>query len=225
MKQTSLPITVSRERVVVITREVPHQSAAGFVQEWAAFHQTHPEAYERRVCFLLLQLCNGLEHLKEHGVTHCDLCLENLLLVPRGHLPDGGCNQNHLPRLLTDHSRLAPEILSATQYRKFDEFQTGILIYELLHQPNPFKMSPRLKERDYHCEDFPPIPSMSLYSAGLQRLAQLLLQLTPPNAFTSRRPSMPCRACCGAHGGNSWSSKGKGLGRAHTTRACSIGWT
>ncbi|KAJ8262689.1 hypothetical protein COCON_G00151460 [Conger conger] len=195
------PQRSEQERVVVITREVPRQSAAGFVQDCVAFHRTQPEAYERRVCFLLLQLCNGLEHLKEHGVTHCDLCLENLLLVPHAYPPDGFCNQNHLPRLLvsgfakakrhlaedpstdpllkTDRSRLSPEILSATQYRKFDEFQMGILIYELLHQPNPFKVSPKLKERDYHCKDLPPIPPVSLYSAGLQRLTHLLLHPDP----------------------------------------------
>ncbi|XP_041667070.1 inactive tyrosine-protein kinase PRAG1-like [Cheilinus undulatus] len=209
-----------RERVVVITSEIPQQTAADFVKEWQAFHKTQPEVYERRVCFLLLQLCNGLEHLKEHGVTHRDLCLENLLLVPHQRKPSqfpqqttdsstsngssSADNQRHLPRLLIsnfakakrrsaedaaattvdprikrDHARLAPEIVSAAQYRKFDEFQTGILIYELLHQPNPFEVRPALREQDYRCEDLPPIPSVSLYSAGLQRLAQLLLQPDP----------------------------------------------
>nr|XP_043868250.1 inactive tyrosine-protein kinase PRAG1-like [Solea senegalensis] len=206
-----------RERVVVITSEIPQQTAADFAREWAAFHKTQPEVYERRVCFLLLQLCNGLEHLKEHGVTHRDLCLENLLLVPHQRRPsqfpqhihsDNNANsvdnQRHLPRLLIsnfakakrrssedaastgvdsrfkrDHARLAPEIVSAAQYRKFDEFQTGILIYELLHQPNPFEVSPALKEQDYRCEELPHIPSVSLYSAGLQKLAQLLLQPDP----------------------------------------------
>lgn len=204
-----------RERVVVITCEIPQRTAADFVREWEAFHQAQPEVYERRVCFLLLQLCHGLEHLKEHGVTHRDLCLENLLLVPHHHRPSqfdssathasGGADpQRHLPRLLIsnfakakrrssedgafttvdprskrDHARLAPEIVSAAQYRKFDEFQAGILIYELLHQANPFEMSPALKEQDYRCEDLPPIPSLSLYSAGLHRLAQLLLQPDP----------------------------------------------
>ncbi|XP_056146563.1 inactive tyrosine-protein kinase PRAG1-like [Lampris incognitus] len=218
-----------RERVVVITREVAQQSAADFVRGWEAFHKAQPEVYERRVCFLLLQLCNGLEHLKENGVTHRDLCLENLLLVPHHRrltvsqsqvlpaLPSKTANENgtsngsstadsqrHLPRLLIsnfakakrrssedaasasadprvkrDHARLAPEIVSAAQYRKFDEFQTGILIYELLHQPNPFEVSPALKEQDYRCENLPPIPTVSLYSAGLQRLAQLLLQPDP----------------------------------------------
>ncbi|KAJ8286617.1 hypothetical protein GJAV_G00041180 [Gymnothorax javanicus] len=190
-----------QERVVVITREVPHQSAADFVAEWAAFHQAQPEAYERRVCFLLLQLCQALEHLKEHGVSHRDLCLENLLLVPHRRASPDDREQKHLPRLLVssfakakqrspedlatdprlkkDHARLAPEIVSAAQYRKFDEFQTGILIYELLHQPNPFEVSPKLKEQDYTCEDLPPIPHASLYSAGLQRLAHLLLQPDP----------------------------------------------
>lgn len=212
---------VDQERVVVITPEIPHQTASDFVREWELFHKTQPEVYERRVCFLLLQLCNGLEHLKEHGVTHRDLCLENLLLVPHhrrsSHFHQHASNdsstsnsssgvniQRHLPRLLIsnfakakrrssedaastcvdprmkrDHARLAPEIVSAAQYRKFDEFQTGILIYELLHQPNPFEVNPALKEQDYRCEDLPFIPSASLYSAGLHRLAQLLLQPDP----------------------------------------------
>ncbi|MBN3303657.1 PRAG1 kinase, partial [Amia calva] len=189
-----------QERVVVITREVPHQSAADFVKEWVSFHQAQPEVYERRVCFLLLQLCNGLEHLKDHGVSHRDLCLENLLLVPHSQVPDSK-EQNHLPRLLIssfakakqravedaacdpklkkDHARLAPEIVSAAQYKKFDEFQTGILIYELLHQPNPFEVSPKLKEQEYYCEDLPPIPDLSMYSSGLQQLSRLLLQPDP----------------------------------------------
>ncbi|XP_006627114.2 inactive tyrosine-protein kinase PRAG1 [Lepisosteus oculatus] len=191
---------VEQERVVVITREVPHQSAADFVREWAVFHNAQPEVYERRVCFLLLQLCNGLEHLKERGVTHRDLCLENLLLVHHSQLRDNK-DQKQLPRLLIssfakakqraaddvacdpkfkkDHARLAPEIVSATQYKKFDEFQTGILIYELLHQPNPFEVSPKLKEQEYYCEDLPPIPVLSIYSSGLQQLSRLLLQPDP----------------------------------------------
>ncbi|KAM4720232.1 inactive tyrosine-protein kinase PRAG1 [Anableps anableps] len=210
-----------QERVVVITPEIPHQTTADFVREWEGFHKTQPEVYERRVCFLLLQLCNGLEHLKEHGVTHRDLCLENLLLIPHqyrsSHLTQqsatdsSACNgasagdvQRHLPRVLIsnfakakrrssedaastngdprikrDHARLAPEIVSAAQYRKFDEFQTGILIYELLHLPNPFEVSPALREQDYRCEDLPPVPPVSIYSSGLQRLAQLLLQPDP----------------------------------------------
>ncbi|KAK6322808.1 hypothetical protein J4Q44_G00076000 [Coregonus suidteri] len=200
------PTQGDKERVVVITREVPQQTTADFVKEWASFHQAEPEVYERWVCFLLLQLCNGLDHLKEHGVTHRDLCLENLLLIPPRRPPQANPNaphdQKHLPRLVIssfakakqrntedsahndprlkrDHARLAPEIVSAAQYRKFDEFQTGILIYELLHQPNPFEVSPKLKEQDYSCEDLPPIPPVSLYSAGLQRLTRLLLQPDP----------------------------------------------
>ncbi|XP_061656886.1 inactive tyrosine-protein kinase PRAG1 isoform X2 [Syngnathoides biaculeatus] len=202
-----------RERVVVIVPEIPRHTAADFAREFQAFHKSQPEVYERRVCFLLLQLCHGLEHLKEHGVTHRHLCLENLLLAPYPPTPpppgqqtetSEAFSQRHLPRLLIsnfakakrrtaedassasvdprvkrDQARLAPEIVSAAQYRKFDEFQTGILIYELLHQPNPFEVSPALKEQDYRCEDLPPIPPVSLYSAGLQRLARLLLQPDP----------------------------------------------
>ncbi|NWV75638.1 PRAG1 kinase, partial [Dasyornis broadbenti] len=186
--------------VVVITREVPSQTTADFVRDSVMLHQAKPELYERRVCFLLLQLCNGLEHLKEHGIIHRDLCLENLLLVPCK--PPMSCvkakDDRHLPRLIISNflkakqktgtgdsklkknqARLAPEIVSASQYKKFDEFQTGILIYELLHQPNPFEEKVHLREQEYSPEDLPALPSLSIYSRGLQQLAHLLLEADP----------------------------------------------
>ena len=83
-------------------------------------------------------------------------------------------------------ARLAPEIVSASQYRKFDEFQTGILIYELLHQPNPFEVRAQLREQDYRQEDLPPLPALSLYSPGLQRLAHLLLEADPIKRIRER---------------------------------------
>nr|XP_036853369.1 inactive tyrosine-protein kinase PRAG1 [Manis javanica]XP_036853379.1 inactive tyrosine-protein kinase PRAG1 [Manis javanica] len=246
----SHPPAQEQDCVVVITPEVPHQTASDFVRDSATSHQSEPEVYERRVCFLLLQLCNGLEHLKEHGIIHRDLCLENLLLVhcapkapaftpaaalssatssappttafpmpaaspascpsaapPAGVTPSpsaaptcqGMPSEKYLPRLIISNflkakqkpggtanlqqkksqARLAPEIVSASQYRKFDEFQTGILIYELLHQPNPFEVRAQLREQDYRREDLPPLPTLSLYSAGLQQLAHLLLEADP----------------------------------------------
>ncbi|XP_001376177.2 inactive tyrosine-protein kinase PEAK1 isoform X1 [Monodelphis domestica] len=182
-----------RSHVVVITREVPHLTVADFVRESSARHGRSPDAYERQVCLLLLQLCSGLEHLKPYHVTHCDLRLENLLLI-RGR-PEAEAGPARLlvsnfsqakqksrlaePEALRDRSRLAPEILTATQYKKCDEFQTGILIYEMLHLANPFDESPGLKEREYTRADLPRIPCRSPYSWGLQQLAGCLLHPNP----------------------------------------------
>uniref|UniRef100_A0A8C4M905 Inactive tyrosine-protein kinase PEAK1 n=1 Tax=Equus asinus asinus TaxID=83772 RepID=A0A8C4M905_EQUAS len=195
-----------RSHVVVITREVPYLTVADFVQESLAQHGKSPDLYERQVCLLLLQLCSGLEHLKPYHVTHCDLRLENLLLV---HYQPGGTarglgpaefnltsscptrlivsnfsqakQKSHLvdPEILRDQSRLAPEIITATQYKKCDEFQTGILIYEMLHLPNPFDENPELKEKEYTRADLPRIPLRSPYSRGLQQLASCLLNPNP----------------------------------------------
>lgn len=242
------PPAQEQDCVVVITREVPHQTASDFVRDSATSHQSEPEVYERRVCFLLLQLCNGLEHLKEHRIIHRDLCLENLLLahctpqstpgpapatptppassassstLPTNTPPSAAATAppcppvtlpasvtpspaappacQGVPRLIISNflkakqkpggtsnlqqkksqARLAPEIVSASQYSKFDEFQTGILIYELLHQPNPFEVRAQLREQDYRQEDLPPLPTLSLYSPGLQQLAHLLLEADP----------------------------------------------
>uniref|UniRef100_K9IPC2 Inactive tyrosine-protein kinase PEAK1 n=1 Tax=Desmodus rotundus TaxID=9430 RepID=K9IPC2_DESRO len=195
-----------RSHVVVITREVPRLTMADFVKGSLARHGKSPDVYERQVCLLLLQLCSGLEHLKPYHVTHCDLRLENLLLVhhqPRGTThglgpaepsPSSSCltrllvsnfsqakQKSHLvdPEVLRDQSRLAPEIITATQYKKCDEFQTGILIYEMLHLPNPFEESPELKEKEYTRADLPRIPLRSPYSWGLQQLASCLLNPNP----------------------------------------------
>ncbi|XP_077790695.1 inactive tyrosine-protein kinase PEAK1 isoform X4 [Podarcis muralis] len=195
-----------RSRVVVITREVPYLTVADFVLESSDCHASSPDLYERQVCLLLLQLCSGLEHLKPYHITHCDLRLENLLLVDYragGSLlnnesvepsPSAACparlivsnfsqakQKSHLvdPEVLRDQSRLAPEIITATQYKKCDEFQTGILIYEMLHLRNPFDENPELKEKEYTCADLPSIPCRSLYSLGLQQLANCLLNPNP----------------------------------------------
>ncbi|KAG9280721.1 pseudopodium-enriched atypical kinase 1 [Astyanax mexicanus] len=206
-----------RSHVVVITREVPFQTVADFVREGVGRHARNPELYERQVCLLLLQLCAGLEHMKPYHVTHCDLRLENLLLVNcqpgnpwNMDLLEPNNNNNGATAsasssacparliisnfsqakqkssmgeepsvVLKDRSRLAPELLSATQYRKCDEFQTGILVYEMLHRPNPFEEAPGLKEREYARSDLPPLPARSLYSLGLQRLASMLLDANP----------------------------------------------
>nr|XP_034968080.1 inactive tyrosine-protein kinase PEAK1 isoform X1 [Zootoca vivipara]XP_034968082.1 inactive tyrosine-protein kinase PEAK1 isoform X1 [Zootoca vivipara]XP_034968083.1 inactive tyrosine-protein kinase PEAK1 isoform X1 [Zootoca vivipara] len=195
-----------RNRVVVITREVPYLTVADFVLESSDRHASGPDLYERQVCLLLLQLCSGLEHLKPYHITHCDLRLENLLLVDcraGGSLlndesvepsPSAACparlivsnfsqakQKSHLvdPEVLRDQSRLAPEIITATQYKKCDEFQTGILIYEMLHLRNPFDENPELKEKEYTCADLPSIPCRSLYSLGLQQLANCLLNPNP----------------------------------------------
>ncbi|XP_045388667.1 inactive tyrosine-protein kinase PEAK1 [Lemur catta] len=195
-----------RSHVVVITREVPCLTVADFVRDSLAQHGKSPDLYERQVCLLLLQLCSGLEHLKPYHVTHCDLRLENLLLVhyqpggtaqglgPAEPSPTSSCptrlivsnfsqakQKSHLvdPEILRDQSRLAPEIITATQYKKCDEFQTGILIYEMLHLPNPFDENPELKEKEYTRADLPRIPLRSPYSRGLQQLASCLLNPNP----------------------------------------------
>ncbi|XP_038633835.1 inactive tyrosine-protein kinase PEAK1-like isoform X2 [Scyliorhinus canicula] len=192
--------TNERPQVVIITQEVPSQTMADFVKESAALHETQADAYERQVSLLLLQLCLGLEHLKDHNVTHCDLRLENLLLVqvpvPRGKAQS---NNLQLPRLIIsnfskakqnntatdqklhpDQTRLAPEIMSTTRYKKVDEFQLGILIYEVLHMSNPIESISNQKEyEEYKTEKLPQIPQRSVYSKGLQHLSHLLLRADP----------------------------------------------
>ncbi|XP_062859801.1 inactive tyrosine-protein kinase PEAK1 [Trichomycterus rosablanca] len=172
-----------RSRVVVITREVPFQTVADFVRDGTTRHARNPELYERQVCLLLLQLCTGLEHMKPFRVAHCDLRLQNLLLVHcqpgdpwNFELPEPNNNTTSATssacpaRLIISNFSQAKQHC-AVRYSEGDEFQTGLLIYEMLHQPNPLQEAPGLKDREH----LAPLPMRSLYSQGLQRLAVLLL--------------------------------------------------
>ncbi|XP_033903858.3 inactive tyrosine-protein kinase PEAK1-like [Acipenser ruthenus] len=186
---------------VTIVDEVPDETLADYVQACAELHASQPHRYERAVCLLLLQLCEGLQHLKSNKTTHCALRMENLLLVweergdPGTELPKRG--RPGTPRLLisnfshakqrtpspaqdSDQDRLAPEMSSGSQFKKADEFQLGILIYECLHLPNPLLSAPELREGEYRPEcDLPAVPNLSPYSPGLSKLAQLLLEPQP----------------------------------------------
>uniref|UniRef100_A0A4W3GSB0 Protein kinase domain-containing protein n=1 Tax=Callorhinchus milii TaxID=7868 RepID=A0A4W3GSB0_CALMI len=201
-------------QMVTIMGEIPFQTMADFVIKSIDLHQSQPDVYEREVSLLLLQLCAGLEHLKVHHTTHCDLRPENLLLVeptagcrkagPRG---EGLAEKLRVPRLTLsnfssakqrsttvnrkphpDRARLAPEIASTSQYKKVDEFQVGILIYEALHLPNPFEnISRENEDQEYDSKNLPQIPCLSPYSEGLQHLAHLLLRADPTQRIHIRQ--------------------------------------
>ncbi|XP_067872444.1 inactive tyrosine-protein kinase PEAK1 isoform X2 [Heterodontus francisci] len=193
-----------RRQLVIVTQEVPYQTLADFVKESAALHESQADVYERQICLLLLQLCLGLEHLKDHNIIHCDLRLDNLLLVKVADQKAEArskeqCKSLPLPRLIIsnfskakqkstaidqklypDHARLAPEMISTSQYKKVDEFQLGILIYEVLHMSNPFEsISGQKAYGEYNAGDLPQIRQLSIYSEGLQHLAHLLLCADP----------------------------------------------
>ncbi|XP_043946711.1 protein PEAK3 [Protopterus annectens] len=185
---------------VAISPVAPYKTLAEFVKESEDFHMSEPDTYQRHVCLLLLQLCSGIQHLKSQNIAHCNLKLENLLLVNSIVHKDGEQENNGeskkplLPRLIISNfskakhmstadpvktSRLAPELLPTSQYKMADEFQVGILIYELLHLPNPFEKLSKLRLEEYQVQELPQIQRQSVYSQGLQLLVQHLLHNDP----------------------------------------------
>ncbi|NXX63466.1 PRAG1 kinase, partial [Scopus umbretta] len=177
---------------VLISPEVPYQTLAGFVKGSHGLHRTSPGHYERLACLLLLQVCMGLEHLQVQNVGQGDLCPENLLLVecpcpPRRQ--QGKEASLSLPRLLIssffkvkDKQRpcstsqewdwtkgLAPPPSPVA-----DELNVGMLIYQILHVDISLENT-----LGFRSNRLPEIPSLSIYSTGLKRLAMLLLHRDP----------------------------------------------
>ncbi|KAM6041410.1 protein PEAK3 [Chlamydotis macqueenii] len=179
---------------VLISPEVPYQTLAGFVKGSHGLHRTSPGHYERLACLLLLQVCMGLEHLRAENVRQGDLCPENLLLV-RCPCPPGSQQGKEaslglsLPRLLissffkvkdkrrpcsTSQEQDWTEGLAAPTSLVADELNVGMLIYQILHVDISLE-----NILGFRSNRLPQIPSLSIYSTGLKRLAVLLLHRDP----------------------------------------------
>uniref|UniRef100_A0A8U8BKR0 Uncharacterized protein n=1 Tax=Geospiza parvula TaxID=87175 RepID=A0A8U8BKR0_GEOPR len=143
---------------VLLCAEVPQQTLAEFVKGSHALHRSSPGHYERLGCLLLLQLCMGLEHLQGQNVVQGDLCPENLLLELLGLSQELDWSQ----------AFAAPSPPTAA------ELNLGRLIYQILH------VEISLEDiLDFRSKRLPEIPLLSIYSAGLKRLASLLLHRDP----------------------------------------------
>ncbi|XP_072701661.1 protein PEAK3 [Ciconia boyciana] len=177
---------------VFLSPEVPCQTLAGFVKGSHSLHRTSPGHYERLACLLLLQVCMGLEHLRVQNMAQGDLCPENLLLVrcpcpPRSQ--QGKEASLSLPRLLissffkvkdkrrpcsTSQEQDWTKGLATPPSPVADELNVGMLIYQILHVDISLENT-----LGFRSNRLPEIPSLSIYSTGLKRLATLLLHRDP----------------------------------------------
>jgi serine/threonine protein kinase len=104
---------------------------------------------EERVCQIVRQIVYALQYMKDRGIVHRDLKLENVLLVDGNDQSDvkiadfglsslTGPNQDSHERLGTLHYT-APEILSGKPYdASVDVWSLGVITYALLSGTFPF---------------------------------------------------------------------------------------
>lgn len=191
------------ETLVTITDQVPVETVQEFLERTVQEHVELADEFERKVCILMLQVLSALDHLYQEGVVHRGLVSNNLLLLDYGHLvvsnfshvlqKSGGSTtssqfhytKDSIGNIGGDPHRIPPEIHKAynegesIDFAKCDSFSVGCLIYELLHQPNPFAADPSLLSRDYSIRDLPVLLETSRFTSGLATLASGLLQREP----------------------------------------------
>jgi serine/threonine protein kinase len=115
---------------------------------------------EERVCQIVRQIVNALQYMKDRGIIHRDLKLENVLLVDGNDQSDvkiadfglsslTGPNQDSHERLGTLHYT-APEILSGKPYdASVDVWSLGVITYALLSGTFPFDSNDDNEEIKY----------------------------------------------------------------------------
>ncbi|NXP51936.1 PRAG1 kinase, partial [Heliornis fulica] len=152
---------------VFISPDVPYQTLADFMKGSHGLHMTSPGHYERLACLLLLQVCMGLEHLQVQNTGQGDLCPKNLLLVQCSCPPGNQQGQEaslglSLPRLLISSFFKVKDKQRPYSTSQEQDWTTGLAAL-------PSSVA----------DELPEIPSLSIYSTGLKRLAMLLLHKDP----------------------------------------------
>lgn len=164
---------------VAVVKEVPWGTLEEFVQDGVSLHRAQPEAYERRLSLLLLQVTQGLQHLRIHGATCTKLHPQSILLVwpEGGGMGDTGQGGGRdlrgsieipwgewgAPRIVLTDSRLRPE---AGDAQDPEELRLGSLLKHCLHLPE----NPSAEDARGAPGETPGSP----YAPGLLQLAGLL---------------------------------------------------
>ncbi|XP_022106477.1 pseudopodium-enriched atypical kinase 1-like [Acanthaster planci] len=182
----------STEAAVVMTDKAPVTHMRNYVSHKKEMHEYLPERYEQDITLLLLQMLKGLQHLQMHRVCLRSLKPDDLLLVDSG-LPGGGLLLQI--NAIMSHLRREPEeghpgdIYGSPEQldEKIAEFDVGLLVYEFLHQTNPFAVKTSLITQEYEPSHLPPIPTRSRYSQGLSRLAGELLRKKSSDRLSASR--------------------------------------
>ncbi|XP_065514864.1 protein PEAK3 isoform X2 [Lathamus discolor] len=146
---------------VLICPEVPYQTLADFVKGSHGLHRTCPGHYERLACLLLLQSQQGKK-------ASLGLSLPRLLISSFYKLKDKQRPYS------TSQEQDWTEGLAAPPSLVADELNVGMLIYQLLHVDISLESA-----LGFRSNRLPEIPSLSIYSTGLKRLAMLLLHRDP----------------------------------------------
>ena len=193
---------------VGITDQFPRETLTDFLSRTKVQHEEQPESYEKKVCLLLIQLFSALLHLHDEAVVHRDLSTDNLFLLDNALLMVTNFTHAHrqlshsspfllrrdsLSHLGGNEDRLPPEILNAPEdaktldFEKCDVFAAGCLVYEMLHEKNPYSRDSSLIKGEYQANEPFSLPERSCYSMGLRKIASKLLCTDPQQRIDAKK--------------------------------------
>ncbi|XP_062821975.1 serine/threonine-protein kinase PINK1, mitochondrial [Anolis carolinensis] len=166
----------------------------------------------RTAALMLLQLLEGVDHLRRHGIAHRDLKADNVLVeidpagLPGLVITDFGCclADKRLGLKLPFTSwyvdrggnscLMAPEVATASpgpgvviDYAKADSWAVGAIAYQIYGAGNPFygrDGGPALESRSYRDEELPPFPEEAPHE--VKKLVAGLLRRDPHKRLGAR---------------------------------------
>lgn len=161
---------------------------------------------EEEIWRILIQTVNGLKQLHDWKIMHRDLKSANIFLFRNGDVKLGDLNVSKIMNNSLEYTQTgtpyyaSPEVWKNQPYNaKSDIWSLGCVVYELICQKPPFdakSMNDLFKV--VIRGKFEPIPET--YSAGLQRIINWMIKLSP-----SKRPS--CNLILNDSAALKWSSK------------------
>ena len=154
----------------------------GSVFNYLNINHPLPEDLARRI---LYDTCQAVKYLQSHGLVHRDIKPENLLLdgQKRVKLCDFGyCSTGEDPGsefVCGTLEYMPPEVLVNRMFdSSTDVWALGVLLYELLHNKEPFKPAEKTKTAMFQCLATTPLHFRTHCSTSAKKLIERILQFS-----------------------------------------------
>ncbi|KAJ8277274.1 hypothetical protein GJAV_G00073410 [Gymnothorax javanicus] len=124
---------------VDIERELPQGTLEDFIREGASLQRSRPQAYERWLGILLVQIAQGLLHMRRHGAICTELAPRDVILtwrgIKQGVEPSQGTGAERESGMLSQRTREREAVGGGISGGAIKELESGEGVTENLSTP------------------------------------------------------------------------------------------
>eukprot|EP00698_Gefionella_okellyi_P016538 TRINITY_DN473_c0_g1_i2.p1 TRINITY_DN473_c0_g1~~TRINITY_DN473_c0_g1_i2.p1 ORF type:complete len:528 (+),score=94.48 TRINITY_DN473_c0_g1_i2:1252-2835(+) len=204
------PYEVTQARTTFVLGDIAAKTLLQDVRERRNSTRT-AALFEYRSLMILRDILQGIIHLQQHKIAHCDLKDDNIMLTSDGRVQiiDFGKAKDWRQESMARHgiftlpdvdgmeyggaaSIMPPEIYhrrvlghNVLDYSKFDVFSVGCMIYGLLGDENPFGSEELRESPEYITDMLPNVSCVSVLQDVFRQLVRGMLAANPQERLSA----------------------------------------